>query len=140
MLKLIKTDAEHAIALQRVDELFANEPPEGYSEDQANELELLIHLIEVYEEEHFPIDLPSPVAAITFKMDQLGLKQADLVPYFGSKSRVSEILSGKRQLSLAMMRKLHTGLGIPAEVLLQELKNVDYIHFSHKNSMIRQHM
>jgi HTH-type transcriptional regulator / antitoxin HigA len=140
MLKLIKTDAEHAMALQRIDELFANEPPEGYSEDQANELELLIHLIEVYEEEHFPIDLPSPVAAIAFKMDQLGLKQADLAPYFGSKSRVSEVLSGKRPLSLAMMRKLHTGLGIPAEVLLQELRDESPIHVSQGNNTTHQHM
>lgn len=139
MLKLIKTDAEHAIALQRVDELFANEPPEGYSEDQANELELLIHLIEVYEEEHFPIDLPSPVAAINFKMDQLGLKQADLVPYLGSKSRVSEVLSGKRPLSLAMMRKLHAGLGIPAEVLLQELEDEKAGYISQNCELLQPH-
>ncbi len=140
MHKLIKTEAEHTEALRRVEELFANAPPEGYSEEQANELELLIHLIEVYEDEQFPIDLPSPVAAIIFKMDQLGLKQADLAPYFGSKSRVSEVLSGKRPLSLAMMRKLHTGLGIPAEVLLQELRDENPIHVPQSNNTTHQHM
>lgn len=140
MHKLFKTEAEHTAALRRVEELFANEPPEGYSEEQANELELLSHLIEVYEDEQFPIDLPSPVAAIAFKMDQLGLKQADLAPYFGSKSRVSEVLSGKRPLSLAMMRKLHTGLGIPAEVLLQELRDENPIHASQSNNTTYQHL
>ena len=123
MMKLIKTEAEHEEALQRVDYLFNNEPSEGYSQEQADELELLIHLIDVYEDEHFPIALPSPIAAIRFKMDQLDLKQTDLIPYFGSKSRVSEVLNGKRKLTLSMMRKLHKGLGIPAEVLLQEIKN-----------------
>ncbi len=121
MMKLIKTEAEHEEALQRVDYLFKNEHSEDYSQEQADELELLIHLIDVYEDEHFPIALPSPIAAIRFKMDQLDLKQTDLIPYFGSKSRVSEVLNGKRKLTLSMMLKLHKGLGIPAEVLLQEI-------------------
>ncbi len=97
MMKLIKTEAEHEEVLRRVDYLFNNEPSEGYSQEQADELELLIHLIDVYEDEQFPIALPSPIAAIRFKMDQLDLKQTDLIPYFGSKSRVSEVLNGKTQ-------------------------------------------
>ncbi len=124
MLKLIKTESEHQGALSRVDYLLGNEPPEGYSQEQSDELELLIHLIDVYEEEQFPIALPSPIAAIRFKMDQLGLKQNDLVPFLGSKSRVSEVLNGKRTLTLSMIRNLHKGLGIPAEILLQKIEDL----------------
>jgi len=115
-LKVIKTDAEYEAALVRLDELLdaAPDTPEG------DEFELWATLIATYEEETFPIDLPDPIAAIRFRMEQAGLKQVDLVPYVGSASRVSEILKGKRSLSLSMIRKLHAGLGIPAEVLLQE--------------------
>ena len=91
--------------------------PAGNAE--GDELELWAHLVEEYEEEHYPIDLPDPIAAIRFRMDQQDLKPADLIPYIGSKSKVSEVLNRKRPLSLAMIRKLHSGLGIPAEVLLQ---------------------
>jgi HTH-type transcriptional regulator / antitoxin HigA len=114
--KLIKTAADHATALARIEELFAAKPgtPDG------DELDLLITLAELYEEKHFPINLPDPVAAIRFRMSQQRLKPKDLVPYIGSAPRVSEVLSGKRPLSLAMIRKLVKGLGIPAEVLLQE--------------------
>ena len=82
-------------------------------------LSLLIHH---YEEKHFPIGLPSPVDAIRFRMEQQGLKARDLVPYLGSPSKVSEVLSGRRRLSLTMIRNL-TGLGIPAAVLLQDVKS-----------------
>ena len=82
--------------------------------------ELLLLLVETYEEAAFPIDLPEPVAAIRFRMEQQELKPKDLVPYIGSKSKVSEVLNGRRPLSLTMIRKLVTGLGIPAEVLLRE--------------------
>jgi len=113
--KLIKSDAEHAAALARIDALWAARP--GTAEGE--ELELWVHLVEAYEEAHHAIPLPDPVAAIRFRMDQQGLRAADLVPYIGSKSKVSEVLNGKRPLSLAMIRNLHAGLGIPAEVLLQ---------------------
>jgi HTH-type transcriptional regulator/antitoxin HigA len=115
-LKVIKTDKEYKAAMARIDEIFHAKPrtPEG------DELELLLLLVEKYEEEAFPIDLPDPVTAIRFRMDQQGLKQKDLEPYIGSKSKVSEVLSGRRELSLTMIRKLVTGLGIPAEVLLRE--------------------
>jgi len=115
-LKLIKTEADHEAALERIDQLFDAVPgtPEG------DELDLLVHLVEAFEEREHPIGLPDPVEAIRFRMDQQGLKNADLVPYLGSKSRVSEVLNRKRTLTLAMVRKLHAGLGIPAEVLIQE--------------------
>lgn len=114
--KIIKTDAEHEEALARIDAIFDAEPgtPEG------DELELLTFLVEKYEEEKFPIGLPDPIAAIKFRMEQQGLKPKDLVPYIGSRGKVSEVLNGQRPLSLTMIRNLVTKLGIPAEVLLQE--------------------
>jgi HTH-type transcriptional regulator/antitoxin HigA len=115
-IKLIKTEEENEAALARLDEIFDAESgtPEG------DEAELLTALIEMYERKAYPIDLPDPIEAIKFRMDQQGLKPKDLVPYIGSPSKVSEVLSGKRPLSLAMIRKLVNELGIPAEVLLQE--------------------
>jgi HTH-type transcriptional regulator/antitoxin HigA len=114
--KVIKTDRDYRAAMARIDQIFAARPrtPEG------DELEILLLLVEKYEEKKFPIDLPDPVTAIRFRMDQQGLKQKDLEPYIGSKSKVSEILSGRRELSLSMIRKLVAGLDIPAEVLLRQ--------------------
>lgn len=82
-------------------------------------------LIETYEKEAFPIDLPTPVEAIKFRMDQQNLVQKDLVSFIGFKSKVSEVLSGKRALSLNMIRKLHEGLDIPFEVLTQNQMPVE---------------
>ena len=115
-LKIIKTDRDYRAAMARIDQIFAARPrtPEG------DELAILLLLVEKYEEEKFPIDLPDPVTAIRFRMDQQGLKQKDLEPYIGSKSKVSEILSGRRELSLSMIRKLVAGLDIPPEVLLRQ--------------------
>ena len=115
-IKLIKTKDEYEKILKRIDEIFDAEPgtPEG------DELELLTKLVEIFEDEKYPMDLPTPVAAIKFRMEQQGLKSKDLIPFIGSKSKVSEVLSGKRALSLNMIRKIHEGLGIPAEVLIQE--------------------
>jgi HTH-type transcriptional regulator/antitoxin HigA len=114
--KVIKTTAEHKRALARIEELYTAKPgtPKG------DELELLILLVETYEAKEFPIDLPDPIEAIRFRMQQANLKQKDLIPIFGSKSKVSEVLNGKRELSLSMIRKLAGELGIPTEVLLQE--------------------
>ena len=116
-IKPIHTTADHEAALARLDVIFDSAPgtPEG------DEAEVLALLIQHYEEKHFPVGLPSPLEAIRFRMEQQGLKPKDLVPYLGSPSRVSEVLAGRRRLSLAMIRKL-IGLGIPAEVLLQETK------------------
>ncbi len=117
-MKVIRDEHSYASALARVEELAAFDPdptsPEG------EELEVLSILIEDYERrEHF-VEAPSPLEAIEFRMDQAGLGQRDLVPFIGSKSKTSEILSGKRSLSLPMVRALSSGLGIPAEVLIQE--------------------
>ncbi|MGM0786908.1 MAG: helix-turn-helix domain-containing protein [Thermodesulfobacteriota bacterium] len=114
--RLIKTEAEYVEALSRIEELMDAEA--GTAE--ADELELLAALVEMYEESRYPIDLPDPVDAIFFRMEQAGLKQKDMVPYLGSRSKVSEVLNRKRPLSLPMIRRLHNSLGIPAEVLLQE--------------------
>jgi len=89
---------------------------------QEEELELLALLVEKYEEEHFPIDPPDPVEAILFRMDQEGLTAKDMIKYLGSQSKVSEVLNHKRPLSLAMIRNLHAGLGIPLEVLVRSPK------------------
>lgn len=114
-IKLIKTEEDYKEALKLADELFdaKADTPDG------DKLELIVTLIEIYEKEHFPIDNPSPLEAIKFRMDQMGLLPKDLVPFIGSKSKVSEILSGKRTLSLNMIRQLSTGLDIPVEVLIQ---------------------
>ena len=114
-IKLIKTEEDYKEALKLADELFDAKPdtPEG------DKLELIVTLIEIYEKEHFPIDNPTPIEAIKFRMDQMGLLPKDLVPFIGSKSKVSEILSGKRTLSLNMIRQLASGLNIPVEVLIQ---------------------
>ncbi len=86
---------------------------------QGDELEVLSILIEKYEDEHFPIGLPDPIEAIKFRMEQLGYNQVDLAKVVGLKSRASEILSGKRKLSLEMIRQLHDKLRIPTDVLIQ---------------------
>jgi len=115
-LRLIKNKTDYKAALARIDELFDAVP--GTSE--GDELELLATLVELYETKAMPVDLPDPLTAIRFRMEQQGLKPKDLVPYIGSASKVSEVLSGHRSLSLSMIRNLVTGLGIPAEVLLQK--------------------
>lgn len=116
--KVIHTEADHEAALQRIDALMENDPDPASTEGE--ELELLGVLVECYEKKKYPMDMPTPVAAIQFRMEQQGLKPKDLVQYLGSPSKVSEILNGKRQLTLAMIRRLHEGLGIPAEVLIGE--------------------
>ncbi len=90
----------------------------GSADEEA--LELWGLLIREYEKEHYPIELPDPIDAILFRMEQAGLKPKDLIPYIGSQSKVSEVLNRKRRLSLTMIRALQQGLGIPAEVLLQQ--------------------
>ena len=112
--KLLKTESEYNDALKRIDELFDSEP----GTPESDELELLVALVELYERENFPIEAPDPVSAIKFRMEQEGLSNEDMVKYLGSKSRVSEIFSRKRGLSVSMIRKLVSGLHIPAEVLL----------------------
>jgi HTH-type transcriptional regulator/antitoxin HigA len=114
--KILKTEAEYTEALAKVESLMDVKP--GSAKEQ--ELELWSLLVERYEQEHFPIDLPDPVEAIKFRMEQEGLRQKDLERFFPGKNRVSEVLNRKRPLSIGMIRALHRGLGIPAEVLLRE--------------------
>jgi HTH-type transcriptional regulator/antitoxin HigA len=115
-LKVIKTEKDYQKALKRLEVIF--DAKKG-SKD-GDELELLSLLIDNYEKEKYPIDLPDPIEAIKFRMEQLGYKQKDLAEAMGLKSRVSEILNRKRKLTLDMIRKLHEVLGIPTEVLIKE--------------------
>ena len=112
----IRTDEDHAWALEQIERLWGAESgtPEG------DELEVFITLVDVYEARHHPIELPDPVEAIRFRMEQQGLSRADLEPMIGGRGRVSEVLNRKRALSVQMIRRLHKALGIPAEVLIQE--------------------
>lgn len=115
-IKAIKTEEDYNEALDRLYVIFhapANTP-------EGDEAEVLSILIEKYEDEHFPIDAPDPIAAIKFRMEQTGMTNRDLAEVLGYKSRVSEIFSRKRKLSLKMIRDLHTKLNIPYESLLAE--------------------
>ena len=114
-LKPILTDEDYEAALARVREIFDSDPgtPEG------EELRVLIDLVERYESD-IVMEYPDPVEAIRFRMEQAGLKQRDLIPFIGSRAKVSEVLSGKRDLTMRMARALHEHLGIPADVLLQK--------------------
>ena len=115
-IKPIKCAADHEAALARIAELMDAEA--GTAE--GDELDVLATLVEAYEEKHFPVDAPDPIAAIKFRMEQQGLRQADIVRFIGSRPRVSEILSGSRSLTLPMIRRLHKGLKIPLEALIKD--------------------
>jgi len=115
-IKAIRNEADYDAALRRIDALMDAEPgtPEG------DELDVLTDLVEHYEEKHVPMGFPSPISAIEFRLEQAGLAPRDLIPFIGSRAKVSEVLSGKRPLTMPMARALHEHLGIPAEVLLQQ--------------------
>lgn len=117
-LRAITNEEQHKNYLAEVECLIETDPDIGTP--AANRLEVISILIEKYEAEKFPIEMPDPIQAIIFRMTEQGLRQRDLVPYIGSRSKVSEVLSGKRKLSISMIRKLVEGLVIPAAVLLQE--------------------
>jgi HTH-type transcriptional regulator/antitoxin HigA len=114
-IKPIKTEQDYQDALNRLEAIF--DAKSGTSE--GDELEILGLLIDDYENKHFPIDLPDPIEAIKFRMEQLGYTQNDLSKILGQKSRASEILNKKRKLSLEMIRKLNQILNIPTNVLIQ---------------------
>jgi len=118
IMKIIKNNIDYEKALKRAEQLVALDPEPNTPE--ADELEVLSLLIEKYEDKVFPLDMPDPVEAIKFRMQQRDFVQKDLVPYIGSASKVSEVLNRKRPLTLTMIRKLYHDFGIPAEVLLQE--------------------
>src|SRR5688572_15674975 len=112
----IRTESDHKAALARIDALM-NAVPDSR---EAEELAVLADLVEAYESKHFPIEPPTPIEAIRFRMEQADLEPRDLEPYIGSRGKVSEVLSGKQPLTLPMIRALHKHLGIPAEVLVQD--------------------
>ena len=118
MTRVVKNAADYEEALGEVERLVERDPAPGTPD--ADRLELLTLLIQNYEARQVPLRFPDPIEAIRFRMEQQGLNQRDLVPFIGSRSKVSEVLSGKRPLTLSMIRALHRGLGIPAESLLQE--------------------
>lgn len=112
--KLIKTEADYNDALARMELLFDAKP----NTKEFDEAELLIALIELYEEKQYKIEAPDPIEAIKFRMEQQGLKRTDMAKYFGTRGRVSEILNRQRSLTLSMIKKLHKDFGIPAASLL----------------------
>ena len=112
----IRNEKDYQNALSRLEEIFDTKK----GTEQGDELEILSILIDRYENENFPIGMPDPIEAIKFRMEQLGMKQKDLAEVVGFKSRVSEILSKKRKLTLGMIRKLNSTLHIPTEVLVQD--------------------
>lgn len=115
-IKPIRTKRDYEAALREIERLMTarRNTPEG------DRLDILVTLVEAYEAKHFPLDLPDPVEAIKFVMEQRNLAVKDLVPYIGRPNRVYEILNHKRPLTMAMVWKLHKGLGIPAESLIKQ--------------------
>lgn len=114
-IRPIRTDDDHAAALEVIDRLWGADPatPEGAR------LEVLLTLVDAYEETHHPMPPSDPVSAITFMIDQRGLTRRDLEPMIGSRARVAEVLNRRRALTLPMIRRLSEGLGIPADILVR---------------------
>jgi HTH-type transcriptional regulator / antitoxin HigA len=114
-IRPIKTEADYQAALAEIDRLFDADPntPAG------DRLDVLATLVEAYEEQYYSLPAPDPIDAITYYMESRGLSRRDLEPYLGSRARVAEVLNRKRSLSLDMIRRLHAGLGIAAEILIQ---------------------
>ena len=110
----IRNEADYSAALERIAELMSA----GVDTPEGDELDVLSTLVDVYEQKNFPIEAADPIEAINFRIEQLGLERKDLIPYLGSRHRVSEVLNRQRGLSLEMIRRLHNGLNIPLEVLV----------------------
>ncbi|MDE0534628.1 MAG: hypothetical protein OXI01_24735 [Albidovulum sp.] len=115
-IKPIRSERDYEAALHRISELMDTEADSL----EGDELDVLVDLVELYESKQVPMGYPSPIAAIEFRMEQAGLRPADLASFLGSRAKVSEVLSGKREITLPMARALHEHLGIPADVLLRE--------------------
>ena len=114
VIKPIKTERDYQRSLKEIDRLMDARPntPDG------DRLDVLVTLVTAWEEKHYPIPAPDAIAAIRFAMEQRGLTRRDLEPFIGSRARVAEVLNNKRSLTLPMIRRLHDGLGIPAEALI----------------------
>ena len=123
MIKPIRNKEQHEEYLARAYKLMQLELAPNSTE--SDELEILSILIEAYEKENYPIEPPNPIEAILFRIDQMGMKRSELKEVLGSRSRVSEILSGKRKLSLAMIRKLNEELGISAQTLIRDYEQIN---------------
>lgn len=113
-IKPIKNKNDYDDALKQIDKLWNAKP----NTPQGDKLEVLATLVEAYEQKHYPIDPLDPIEAIKFRMEQMGLTQSDLAKAMGGKNRVSEVLNGKRNLTIKMARELHKRFNIPAESLL----------------------
>ena len=116
-IKPIRTHDDYQAALEMISNLIDTDPELGTA--AGDRLDVLSILVQAYEQRHFPMDLPDPVEAIRFRMDQQGLKPKDLEPMIGRLNRVYEVLNRKRPLTMAMVWRLHTALGIPAESLIR---------------------
>lgn len=119
-IKPIKTEADYQEVLKEIDRIFDAEP----GTREGDRLDVLTTLVEAYEEKHFHIPLPDPIEAILYYVESRGLSRRDLERYIGSRARVSEVLNRKRPLTMEMIRNLHKGLGIPAEVLIQRYRTL----------------
>jgi HTH-type transcriptional regulator/antitoxin HigA len=117
-IRPIHTQADHKATLKEISALMENDPEPGTPE--GDRLDILVTLVQAFEAKHTPISAPDPVEAIKFRMEQSGLSVKDLEPIIGKSNRVYEVLNRKRPLTLAMIRRLHHSLGIPAEVLIAE--------------------
>ena len=113
-IKPIKTENDYNESIKRIEQLWGSEK----DTEAGDEFDLLITLVESYEMKHFPIAPPDPIDAILFRMEQMGMTKTDLAKYLGSQSRVSDVLGGRRKLTLKMIKSLYKGLKIPAEILL----------------------
>lgn len=128
MMKVIKTEKQHEAALVRVSHLMATLPPTGH----CAELEQLVTLVEQYENEHYPINDVTPGQFIAFRLSELSMTQTELANRIGvGKSRISEILNGKAELSAPLIRKLHAELSIPLEILIAENTSANYPRPAH---------
>lgn len=122
-IRPIKTEDDYEWALAEIDRLFDVEP----GTPQSDKLDILVTLVEAYENEHEPMPLPDPIEAIKYWMDSRDINRADLEPYIGTRGRVAEILNRKRPLTLRMIRNLETNLGIPANILIQPYPLADEV-------------
>lgn len=114
-IRPIKTKADHRMALKKIERLMDAKPgtPAG------DRLEVLVTLVDHYESQHEPVEPPDPIEAVLYHMDSRGLTRRDLEPYLGSRARVAEVLNRRRTLTIEMIRKLHKGLGISADILIR---------------------
>jgi HTH-type transcriptional regulator/antitoxin HigA len=134
-IKPIRSEADYQAALKGIEKLFDSQPgtPDG------DRMDVLVTLVEAYEVKNFPIPEPDdPVEVLEYYMESRGLSRSDLIPYLGSKERVSEVLNRKRGLSLEMIRRLHTGLGIPADLIMGKyIPAVSKTHSTRAKSVTR---